>query len=274
MAKKGLYDTSDLKFLGLNVGLAVVVAIVILVGLIMWLNGYTQHGKEVEVADVRGLQTEQAGPLLAEQGLQMVIIDSTYSDRVPFGTIVEQNPKPQSHAKNGRTVYVTINATGRRKVAVPDMQDMSYRQAETTLKGIGLYVDSVYEYQPSEFRDLVLDVKAGGVSVKPGTKLDVGTRVKLVVGQGRGTEQVEVPSVIGMTLSEARMTLLNQRLTVGAVNYDEPAEEGTPQYVYSQVPAAGTMLVEGETVAMRLSTDADKANSAHRTNDNEEDNWF
>jgi len=273
MDKKSFFDKSDLKFVVLNVVLAGIAGIAILVALILWLRSYTQHGVEVDVMDVRGLVVAEAEPLLADQGLHMVVIDSTYSDKVPFGTIVEQDPKPMSHAKHGRAVYVTINATTKRQVTMPNLQDMSYRQAETTLRGMGLEVDTTYEYEPSEYRDLVLDVKHDGESVAPGEKLAIGTKVTLVVGFGRGTEEVEVPSVIGMTLQEARSTLLHSRLTVGAVT-QEDAAEGATQYVYRQTPHAGEKLVEGETVALRLSPDIEKAANAGGMRTEEEDVWF
>ncbi len=273
MDKKGFFDKSDLKFVGLNIVLAVIVGIAILVGLIIWLKDYTQHGVEVEVEDVRGLVEAEAGPLLEAQGLRLIVVDSTYSDKVPFGTIVEQDPKPMSHAKHGRAVYVTINATTRRQVTMPDLQDMSYRQAETTLRGMGLKVDTIYEYEPSEYKDLVLDVKTGDVSLSPGTKVAVGTQVRLVVGQGRGTEMVIVPNVIGMTMQEARSTLLNSHLTVGAVYYDDPKDGKKEQYVYRQTPSAGEKLIEGETVALRFAVDIRKASRITVTADHD-DEWF
>ena len=274
MEKRGIFDKSDAKFIGINFLLAILIGLGILVGLIAWLRTYTEHGVEVEVADVRGLVEAEAQPLLADQGLHLVIIDSTYSDKVPFGTIVEQDPRPNSHAKHGRAVYVTINATTKRMIAMPNLQDMSYRQAETTLRGLGLRVDSVYTYEPSAYRDLVLDVRSNGVSVKPGEKIPVGTRVRLVVGFGKGTEQVEVPSVLGLTLQDARSLLLSHRLTVGAVYYDDPAEEGVPQYIYRQTPNAGEKLIEGETVTLRLSKDIEKAATGNHSNEPEEDSWF
>ena len=273
MDKKGFFDKADLRFAGLNIVLAIFVGIVILVVLIANLRRYTEHGIEVEVADVRGLVQAEAEPILQGQGLTLVVIDSTYSDKVPFGTIVDQDPKPNSHAKHGREVYVTINATTKRQIAMPNLQDMSYRQAETTLRGMGLEVDTVYDYEPSAYRDLVLDVKWKGESVPPGTKIPVGTQVRMVVGFGRGTESVEVPSVIGLTLQEARKMLLNHRLTVGAVAYDEEAAEGVPQYVYRQMPAAGEKLIEGDMVALRLSQDIEKA-AMGVSNTSSEDEWF
>lgn len=275
MVKKGFFDKKDLQFVGGNIVLAVVVGIVILVSLILWLRRYTQHGVEEEVQDVRGLVVSEAEPILAEQGLHLVVIDSTYSDKVAFGAIVEQDPKPMSHAKHGRAVYVTINATTKRQVVMPNLQDMSYRQAETTLRGMGLKVDTIYDYEPSMYRDLVLDVKYKDESVAPGSKLEVGSEVRLVVGFGRGTEEVEVPSVIGMSPVDARRILLSHRLTVGAMTYDEAVEEdGTPLFVYQQIPAAGEKLIEGETVALKLTMDPEKAATGTLSNEPEEDNWF
>ena len=273
MEKRDNFDKSDAKFVVWNIVLAVVIGVGILLALLGYLRRYTEHGVEVEVADVRGMIEAEAQPILEGQGLTMVVIDSTYSDKVPFGTIVDQDPKPASHAKHGRMVYVTINATTRRQVTMPNLQDMSYRQAETTLRGMGLVVDTVYDYEPSAYRDLVLDVKTNGVSIAPGTKVPVGTKVRLVVGFGRGTEKVEVPTVVGMTLQEARSTLLRYHLTVGAITYDEEPAEGVAQYVYRQTPAAGERLVEGDMVSLKLSKNVEKAATGGNAS-TDTDEWF
>ena len=273
MKNNSFFNKSNIRFVGINIVLAVVVFLLLLVGLIAYLRHYTQHGVEIEVADIRSLAKEDAQPILEEQGLRMVVIDSTYSDKVPFGTVVDQDPLPHSHVKAGRAVYVTVNASTKRQIVMPNLQDISYRQAETTLRSLGLIVDSVYEYEPSAFRDLVLDVKSNGESVQPGDKIAVGSEVRLVVGFGRGTEEVSVPGVTGMTLQDARSMLLSHRLIVGAVHYDEPAEEGVPQFVYRQTPGEGEIVTEGETVALYLSADIEKA-ALGTNNEHEEDGWF
>lgn len=273
MEKKDFITKKDLKFIGFNILAAIIVGVLIIFGLVKWLRGYTQHGVEVEVSDVRGMVMAEAEPLLAAQGLHIVVIDSTYSDKVPFGTIVDQDPKPASHAKHGRAVYVTVNASTKRQIIMPDLHDISYRQAETTLKSLGLVVDSVYEYEPSTYRDLILDIKANGESVKPGDKIAVGTKVKLVVGFGKGTEKVEVPNAIGLTLQDARSLLLSHRLTIGAIHRDEPEDEGVPQYIYRQNPGVGQKVLEGETVSLYLSNDIEKAATVNHQTDSEE-SWF
>lgn len=275
MGKSNFLDKSDLQFIGWNIIASVIVGIGILVGLVLWLRSYTQHGVEVEVADIRSLVKPEAEPLLATQGLHLVVIDSTYSDKVPFGTIVDQDPKPGSHAKHGRAVYVTVNASTKRQIIMPNLQDMSYRQAETTLRGIGLQVDSVYEYKPSSFRDLVLDVKANGESVQPGDKIAVGTKVRLVVGYGKGTSEVEVPSLIGLTLLDARSLLMSHRLSLGVVYRDEGEAEGEEQYIYRQTPNVGQKVIEGEAVTIYLSSDLEKAATGGGVaHENEDDGWF
>ncbi len=254
-------------FVGANLLIAVAVGAILLTILYFWLHHYTQHGKEVDVPDVVGLYVEEAEPQVRAVGLRLQVTDSTYSTRVPLGTIVEQTPSARSHAKDGRTVYIVVNAKSRRQVPLPDLQDMSFRQAEATLRSVGIVVDEAYEYEPSEYKDLVLAVKQNGEVLAPGQRIDDGSRVTLVVGFGKGTEMVGVPNLVGLSLQNARSLLLSYRLTVGAVEYDAAdttAVEGMParQVVYRQVPAAGEQLLEGSTVSLWLSADMEKAISA------------
>ncbi|MBR1922583.1 MAG: PASTA domain-containing protein [Paludibacteraceae bacterium] len=261
------------KVVLINLCIAVGVGIALLIGLRLWLKQYTEHGVEVEVPQVTGLTYEEASILLEGSHLKLEVIDSTYSNKVPLGTIVEQSPVPVSHAKRGRTVYVVMNARQRRQVALPQLIDVSYRQAESTLRQIGLQSAGVV-YEPSAYRDLVLDVRSlDSVSIEAGTLLTEGTAVLLVVGQGLGTEQVVVPELRGLHLQDARSLLLASHLTMGVYTYDEePTEETLNQYVvYQQEPAAGSKLQEGKTVNIRLSTNVEKAAIVSTGDDTEEE---
>lgn len=258
----------------LNIALAIGVLALLYWALSAYLRDYTEHGVEVEVPNIKGITVDEAQQTLDAEQLKLVVIDSTYSNKVPFGTIVEQDPTPNSHVKHGRAIYVTINASGKRKVTMPDLRDISYRQAEVTLRGLGLIVDEEYDFEPSEFRDLVLDVKANGKSINAGEKIAEGTKVRLVVGFGRGTEEVIVPNVVGMTLSDARSLLLQYRLTIGAVLYDHEdieSETEVEKYIYRQTPNAGETAIEGETVTLRLSSDIEKAATDHSAIEEEEE---
>ncbi len=260
------------KVVLLNLLIAIVLVVVLLVVLRRWLNSYTEHGIETEVPQVTGLTLAEADILLSGSHMRVEVIDSTYSSKVPLGTIVEQNPAPESHAKRGRTVYVIMNARQRRQVALPDLIDVTYRQAQSTLRQVGLGVCEV-RYEPSAYRDLVLDVQSpDSLTIAAGTLLTEGTQVVLVVGQGLGTEQVAVPDLAGLGLSDARSLLLATHLTMGAFTYDvQPDSTNEADYrVYNQSPESGTKLREGQSVNVWLSTDMEKAATV-KTDDTEEE---
>ncbi|MCQ2311563.1 MAG: PASTA domain-containing protein [Paludibacteraceae bacterium] len=249
-----------MKFLGINVLIAFIVVVVILVVVIIGLRKYTKHGQEIEVPQITGLYQTEAEVLLSSSGLRLEVVDSTFSNKVPLGTIVEQIPPAESHAKEGRTIYVVVNASAQRQVVLPELHDVSYRQATNMLHQLGLTVDSMI-YEPSEYRDLILDLRKGEESLETGTKVPEGTAITLVVGQGRGTEMVTIPELGGLNVVGARSLLLAEHLTMGQVEYDEEVTEENKEkfVVYMQTPQSGSLLLEGSTVQIKLSTNRERA---------------
>lgn len=273
MQKKNNWKQSKWGFILMQFSIAAVVLIFAIIILLLFLRHYTQHGKEVVTPNVTNLYLEEAKIVAASEGLKLVVIDSTYSQKVPLGTIVEQMPSPGSHVKQGRTIHVIENARFRRPVILPELRDVSLRQAQVTLATLGLEVDSI-TYEPSTYRDIVLDVRVDGEGVLAGTRISEGTKVTLVVGQGKGTEEVIVPTIIGKSLEEARAWLISHSLTLGTISYDiEPTEETLATYViYSQTPESGTIVVEGTNVNIKLSMDIEKTMTSDNEQ-NEEDFW-
>lgn len=257
---KTFWRSSKAGFIVKNILIAIAVGIVALICLLSWLKRYTQHGIEVEVPEITGLYIEEARQQILSAGLQMDIIDSTYSNKVPLGTIVEQNPPAGSHSKPGRTIYVISNAKSVRQIPMPDLHDISYRQAEATLQSMNIHVkDRIYE--PSEYKDLILDIRQNGQSLEAGQRIDEGSEVVLVIGRGKGTEKIAVPNLCGKSLQEARSLLLARYLTLGIYEFDVPPTEETESLyvVYKQEPTAGTIILEGSRVDLYLSTDIEKA---------------
>ena len=258
------------RFVAINLVIAVVVAIVLFVAVTLWLKGYTLHGKEVAIPTVTGMTQEEAEIVLSGSGLHLVVVDSTYSDKAPLGTVVEQVPPAMSHAKPNRPVYVVMNARTKRMVPLPELHDVSYRQAVATLRSVGLKVDSV-KYEPSLYPDNVLDIRMAGVSLEVGTRLPEGTAVTLVIGRRQGDKMVTVPALLGMTISQARSTLLNVGLTIGAYTYDEdPTPETLESYIiFQQLPTEGSVLQEGSPVNIFLTTDLERAITTDNTQNEE-----
>ncbi len=240
-----------LKNLLIAVGIIVVLAWAALIGL----DFYTHHGESEVIPDLRGSYLEEAQVILQKKGLYAQVIDSVYVRDKKLGTIIDQIPPANSSVKSNRPVYVIINSRSVRQVALPEINDVSYRQADAMLQSIGLSVSNV-EYAPSEYKDLVSDVKFHGRSILPGTRIPEGSSVVLVVGSGLGESQAMAPALKGMGLEQAKQEISSASLILGAVNYDVPPSGNDDQYIiYRQHPSAGTSLSTGSRIDVYLTTD-------------------
>lgn len=160
----------------------------IILGVMSWLDTYTRHNTAISVPDVRTMQVNAANQVLAKSGLKYEIIDSVYSKTVAPGAIVEQSPEANSKVKEGRIIYLTLNATSVQTFPLPDIEEMSQRQAVATLRAIGFKIDSVF-YVNYEYKDLVVGVKYKNKTVKTGDKIPVGSRLVVLVGDGNSPEK-------------------------------------------------------------------------------------
>ena len=240
-----------LKNFLIALGIIVAVTWIALIGV----DFYTHHGESETIPDLRGSYLEEAEVTLARKGLYPVVIDSVYVRDKKLGTIIDQIPPANSTVKRNRPIYVIINSRSVRQVAIPEINDVSYRQADAMLQSMGLSVSNV-EYAPSEFKDLVIDVKYHGRSVTPGTRLPEGSSVVLVVGSGLGDSQAIAPSLKGLGLEAATQEIQSASLIIGSVEYDVTPSGNEDDYIiYRQRPAAGTSLTSGSRIDVFLTKD-------------------
>lgn len=242
----------------------VLIALVVVVALswiaLICVDFYTHHGEAEVVPDLRGSTVEEAQVILASKGLRVQVIDSVYVRGKKLGTIIEQNPSPNSNIKTNRPIYVKINSRFVRQVTLPELSDVSYRQADAMLQSIGLSVGSV-EYAPSEYKDLVIQVKFHGGAVLPGTRIPEGSAVVLVVGSGAGNAETTVPAIKGMSLDDATQAITAASFVVGAVEYDSTPSGDEDEYIiYRQRPNAGSSLPAGSKINLYLSKDKARMN--------------
>ena len=239
-------------------------AIVIFVALawvtIALIDVYTHHGESETVPDLRGLYVEEADLLLNNHGLYSVVIDSVFVRDKKLGTIIEQIPAVNSTVKRNRPIYLIINSRQVRMIPVPDVNDVSFRQADAMLKSIGLNVSSV-EYSPSEYKDLVIAIKYRGRNISSGMRVPEGSSLVLVVGSGLGGEELPVPGIKGLSLEAGTEEALNGSMVIGAVEYDVVPSGNEDKYViYRQRPAEGNSVPAGTRIDVWLSKDKSMLN--------------
>lgn len=213
----------------------------IFLGLSQWLKAYTNHGEALSLPDFRGLTLEEVEELATEKNLRFEVVDSVYTPRGQPGSVIEQNPPPEFKVKEGRRIFLTIKKTTREKVTLSALRDLSLFQARADIASLGLRVDSLV-HKPSEFHDLVLNVRYQGKEVFAGEKIPKGDNLTLVVGK-QADEKAEVPNLITLKLDDARNMALNQAMNLGAVLYDESirtVQDSLNARVWRQVPAVGS----------------------------------
>lgn len=164
--------------------LLMIIVFFLLIGITLYgLKLYTRHGKAVLVPEVKALALPDALRILDREGFRYDIIDSLFIDDAIPGTIVEQTPAGGSKVKEGRIIYLSINAYSPRMISCPKVTDMSMRQALSTLESRGLN-DVRIQSVPSEYPDLVIGIEYQGEPLEAGDKLPAGSTVTLLVGSG------------------------------------------------------------------------------------------
>ena len=253
-----MFDRFNTFIIRLFVNTLIFIVIIVLGVFLLnrWLNNYTQHGVEVSVPNIQGLYPEEAGPMLENIGIRLKVIDSTFSHRFPLGSIVEQNPLPHSHIKNGRQVYVILNAKQRPKIKLPNLINLSYRQAISILHSLKLEM-AAPRFQASQYRNLVLDVFDGNTPLQEGDLIEEGSRITLVIGKGSENRLVPTPKLIGKTLEEAKVILLQHFLNYDTIGvYDLSKKSMTERItVFDQSPYPGSPIYEGGNVSLKLTND-------------------
>jgi eukaryotic-like serine/threonine-protein kinase len=209
---------------------------VILVTLIAFysLGYYTRHGSGIPVPKITGIQVDRALTTLKDQGFG-VSIDSVYVlDQAP-GTVIEQDPDAGTNVKEGRVIYLKIVKNQAPNVALPDVIDAPYISAEATLSNYGLKIGDT-TYKSDIARNHVLEVRFAGQPIEAGTKLPKGSKVDLVLGDGSGASEVEIPDLVNQDLDAARFVLKNSGLMLGLITYQGAISDSTNLTVVAQSP--------------------------------------
>ncbi len=208
---------------------------------------YTKHGEALAVPNVLAKPFEDAKDLLEMQGLKAVKQGEKYDSELPFGYVVEQNPRPNRLVKKGRRVYLIISV-GEREVQVPDLRGLSETNAEETLKSLGLRVgERAYRYVPGGLPQVVIEQ-----SVPPEGFVKANSAVDIVVSLGEPVANVVVPSVLGKTLEVARRDIQRAGLTVGAITY-MVNDALLPNTVVEQSLEPGLTVANGDTLHLTVS---------------------
>lgn len=223
--------------------------IILLSFILMWLafkslNGYTRHDKVYTMPDFVGqnyLEVQEE----YDRDFHFILIDSIYPKGQEPGSIVQQDPLPGSKVKRGRNVYYIIVATTPEKTEMPNLKNLSLRQALGLLEANGLEVDKLI-YEDFFAKNAVIEQLYQGQVIEPGTEIVKGSKVSLRVGIGQDKKKIEIPNLLGRPAAEVKRLLNVAGLNLGTENYDD---SDSLQYmkVSRMQPGPSSGLVEAGT---------------------------
>lgn len=197
---------------------------------------YVRSDATETVPDVVGMKLDEANSYLDDIGFTPHKADERYDQRYPKGTVVLQNPAPESVVKPGRRVYLTVSS-GEQLVEVPSIRGRSVRDARFTLERQGLTMGTITRELSSLYpEDTIIEQ-----GIDSGDYVARGTAINVVVSQGSEADKVMVPELVGKSLSEARR-LLNQRgLRLGNITH-QPIPDLLPNTIVQQYPHPGDRI--------------------------------
>ena len=190
----------------IHFGLSVLLTVVLFFIVLQFLKIYSNHGDTYVLPDFSGKTISE----IEEEGYtrlyEFIVIDSIFDTRNPKGSVVIQNPPAGSAVKQYRKVYVTLVAFSVEKVIMPDLIDLSLRQAVNTLRSKGLEVNEL-QYVEDFAGNAILEQLFRGEVIEPGTIVEKGSGIDLVVGLGQD-HLAPVPFTYGLNLTAVSYTHL------------------------------------------------------------------
>ena len=183
------------------------------------LDRYTRHDKVYAMPDFIGQDYHEVERQYAHD-FHFFLIDSVYPKGQQPGSIYQQDPLPNTKIKKGRNVYIIIVAETPEKTIMPNLKNLSLRQAIGSLESAGLTVERL-DYKDSPYKNAIIEQYYEGQPIAGGTELVKGSKITLRVGLGRDRDRAKVPNLIGKPALEAKRLLNLAGLNLGKETYED-----------------------------------------------------
>jgi len=230
--------------------------IILLVGMLIFLffsllGVITNHDETEKVPSVTGKTYDEAKKILQAAGFETGLQDSIYSDTARPLQVIRQSPDVEAVVKAGRTVYLTINRAVPPQIEMPDLRGFSIKSATMYLQSLGLKVgDTSYVYDIA--RNAVKDQLYNGKTISPGTKVNMGSNIDLVIGNGVIDIELDVPNLVGMTVNDARSLLSSYNIVMGAIIPLDAITDTAHAYIVNQKPIQFATNPDGSVINNKI----------------------
>ena len=206
------------KDLLLHSGIMFGISILIMVFVFhIYLPMSTNHGETISVPDVVGMPSKDLGKILKRRSLRYEVSeDSNYSPNFPPLAVLRQVPRPNTKVKENRKIYVTLNAKNPPLVRMPEVENLSLKSAQMVLKSYDLKLGKI-QFIPDVFFGVIHEARMDGRSVLEGERIEKGSTIDLIAGDGHGNTVFKSPNLIGLDQEEAEVVIVGSGLKIGKI---------------------------------------------------------
>lgn len=215
--------------------LATVLFSVLIWSIFFGIAQYTKHGDEIVLPNFCEKHSDSLVAYAEKYDLRIKILDSIFDIERSPGVIVRQDPPAYSKIKEGRMIYITVVAALTEKVTMPNLTDLSLRQAVEVLEQNKLHVEHI-NFMAGFDQNAVQYQLIGRDTISPDTLVPIGTGVTLVVSQKSNYFTERLPFLLGTTKSQAEKTIYQSSFNVGEVVIKGDFSP-VHSIVYKQIPS-------------------------------------
>ncbi len=224
---------------------ALVVCGILLIGGVLYGLSRWYFGDTVSVPDVVELPQAEATATLKSAGFR-VEVDEVFDQGKETEVVIRQDPIGGMKVKKGRLVRIWVNK-GQSSIWLPNLAGASEREARLALEGRGFKVKINKENHESVAAGYVIRQFPEGDQNQP-----KGTEVTLIVSSGPVVKDVVVPSLVGLTVDQAKAALGSVELNLGEVK-EEPSSEEKGKIIKQSVDP-GTSVKKGQRIDVVVSS--------------------
>lgn len=201
---------------------------------------------EVTVPSLQGKLINEALADLQAVGLKGTVASRQYSAEVGLDRVISQNKEPNSLAKQGSTVELTVSL-GSQIGSVPYVRGKKLTEASILITNAGFKVGTI---DPVTNNQVPIDEVIGQMPAGD-TQAPLGSAINLIVSGGAGQSQV-MTKLVGMKLDMAKGEIARLGMVLGSVAEKESGEYFLGQVMEQDTPP-GTMIMQGAIVNLVVS---------------------
>lgn len=235
-----------------HLGISVAVTIAILILIFSLLKVYTRHGDAFVVPDLTGMTVDAMRYDESLQIFNLQVTDSVFDNSLLPGSVIMQNPSPGSKAKEGRNIYITVVSYTPKMSIMPELKDLTIRQAVTTLRTNGINIRRLL-YMEHFAENSVLGHYFNGDTLLAGTEILEGSEIDIVVGLGTN-QKAKVPFLVGLTRDQAHEALQMASFNYGNEHFLD-GRDPMHSRVYRQYPSWDEEMLPGDSLTLYYRSD-------------------